>query len=197
MVYSEPGKQSQRGCICHQVLISEIREVPLRSQSSCLWGRHILCTHGMSNRATPQPRTPAAPQNSHFPALGSAPSRGTHPLGVPLAYKPPCNVQFWRHFSLCGMCREALAMPGLPHWGPLSPHVQPRGAGSFVRKSSLNKHWVSFKKEAHMFFQKWIYYNCLISFLISLCEDVLYLHLSCHKEHRQYPHLSILLFFFL
>lgn len=140
VVYSEPRKQSQRRCICHQVLISEIREVPLRSQSSSLWGRHILRTRGMSNRATPQPRTPAAPQNSHFPALGSAPSRGTRPLG----YKPPCcPVQFWGHFSLRGMCREALAVPGRPHWGPLSPHIQPMG-GWIVCQEKLIKQTLGF-----------------------------------------------------
>lgn len=154
-----------------------------------------------SDAATPQPRLPtphsSCPPKFPFPSPGFSPEWGAPSPGVsPWVTNLPalmCNFGGVFLYTGCAVKRWPCRVS---HVGvPSPPMSSPGEAGSFVRKSSLSKHWVSFKKEAHMFFQNWIYYNCLISFSISLCEDFLYPHLSCHKEHQQYPHSSFFIFF--
>lgn len=68
---------------------------------------------------------------------------------------PVCNCSFFGR--LCGSGPRdviwSIRVPSPWEPQPRSPRcVHPRGkAGPFLRKSSLSKHWISFKKEAHVF----------------------------------------------
>lgn len=79
------------------------------------------------------------------------------PLGCPRGLQTSAFAiaAFWGVFVYLapGMRFGAFRSPLLGNCSPAPPRcVQPREeAGPFLRKSSLSKHWISFKKEAHMF----------------------------------------------